>query len=555
MSLVVGDKPGPFEVLPELRAFLHNPACQNPATNATWYLFARIARDNPILLREYEKLFQELPEGRPVLLRILGQAGDERTRTFLESCVANIEFAHSRADIEEALEDWAPGAIAPLTSPVTTAADLDILWCEFRATESTEPVRKIIDVLERPDHVRGKLEDWLHATARALPRRGFSALASILRYLTIRRLWKKASILCDADRQEVLSPQDLDCHLMMTGWDLDRERGVRLAKLLPFSLYGEDAYIGLKAVARWSLASHAHQYPMIFEFCESEAVERNGRCRILLLEIIAKAALAQDDLGKAFSALQESLTLDPATELRQSQKANAEWQRLSGLSLGSASLSPDTPSDARQAALRCVRATAAADTYRTKRLRVTNADRGEPGPGDISHECQFAQPDNFHVFQTMWEETGKVYDEWITTKAAHFRAPAWVNFTERSNRTLNSMLMAASYFGLLQRRKPARFGAYLCDGSHYLCFEYKNVPAHLPLPLWARFASFLIRCDALLWADFDTGRLAKVVLTVKPSRIMNWGKRKEITHFFSCYDDPVSIVPPAFGLAQATLPA
>lgn len=549
MSLSLGDKPGPFEVLPELRAFLHNPACQDPATNATWYLFARIAQDSPFLLREYEKLFQEVPEGRLVLLRILGQAGDERARAFLESCAAKVEFAQARAGIEKALQDWSPGALTPLARPVSTAADLDILWCEFHATESTEPVRKIIDVLERPDHIRGKLDDWLHATARARARRGFSILAAILRRFTIRRLWKKASILCDADRQEVLSPQDLDCHVTMTGWDIDRERAIRLAKLLPFSLYGEDAYIGLKAAARWSLASHANTHPTIFELCESEAAKRNGRCRTLLLEIVAKEAATQHDLGKAFGALQDSLTPDPAAELRESAKADAQWQRLSSLSLDSASPSPDPPPDAQQSALRCIRATAAADTYRTKRRWVTDADAGVPY---AIHQAQFAHPANFRVFQTLWEPSGNVYDEWITTKAAHFRAPAWVNFTERSNRTINSLLMAGSYFDLLQKRKPSKFGAYLCEGSRYLYFEYKNVRGNLPLPFWGKFASFLIRCDAFLWADFDTGRLAKVVLVVKPSRIMTGNKREEIIHFFSCYDDPVSIVPPAFGLVGAS---
>jgi hypothetical protein len=107
--------------------------------------------DYPSLLRECEKLFQKEPKGRTFLLRILAQSGDDETKTFLESCVANVEYA--RANVEEALQDWSPGAISPLTKPVGTAADLDLLWCEFHATESTAPVRRIIDVLERPDHV------------------------------------------------------------------------------------------------------------------------------------------------------------------------------------------------------------------------------------------------------------------------------------------------------------------------------------------------------------------------------------------------------------------
>ncbi len=394
--------PEPHRAPEALRAFLGNPACQDPAANVGWYLFARIAQDHPSLVREYAKLLREIPYGRAVLLRILCQTGDEETRTFLESCATDIEFAYIRKDIEEVLQNWSPGAIAPLVRPVSTPADLDLLWCEFLATGSVEPVLRIIDVLERPDHVRSKLEDWLQATSHRRPRRGFSIPAKILRRLLIRRLWTKASILCDPHRGGVLSPQDLDCHCMTTGWDLDRERAVRIAKLLPVNLYGEDAYIGLKAVARWSLASHAHQHAVIFELCESEAAKRTGRCRTLLLEIVAKAALSQDDMEKAFNALQESLTPDPEMERRQSDRARGEWERLLRLSLDSASPSPEPPPAVREAALRTIRATEAADTYRAKRNWVRNADRGEPTADDISWECQFARSANFRVFQTMW---------------------------------------------------------------------------------------------------------------------------------------------------------
>ncbi len=531
--------PDPTGVPDALADYLDAP--YDPA-NPCWYLFVRIARDNPGLVRRYEVLFRANAAGRPVLLKILQQVGDDETRLFLEACLQDPKLEPLREELEVALHDWPQAPIDPLARPVSTGADLDMLWCEFRATGSTEPVLRIIDVLERPDHIRAKLENWLHAT----PRQGFSIVATTLRKLTIRRLWRQASILCDADRREVLSPQDLDCHCTMQNMYFNKEHTLKVAKQLPFGLYGEDAYLLLKAAARWSLSSHAQQHPIILSLCESEAAKRTGRCRILLLEIVAYAALAGQDLEKAFNALEQSLTPDPEKDSSQRAKATAEWEQLLRLSQDSASPSAEQPPAARDAALRCIHATQAADTYRAKRL-VRSVESGETS---ITWECEFAQPGNFRVVQT----AGSDGDEWVTVGREHFRGPAYVPMASDPSKKLNPALLAGDHFTLLRRRKPVAFDVRSCEGSRYLFFEYRNVPA----PTLSRLVGLLqsvgipcFRCDALVWADLESARLAKVVITPKqPSKA--GGKPWQIVHLFSCYDEPVSIAPPAFSLFRPT---
>jgi hypothetical protein len=259
------------------------------SANVVWYLFVRVARDNPWLVRRYEILFCANSAGRLVILKILQQVGDEETRRFLANVIADPQFEDVRTELQAAVEDWPALAIDPLARPVSSRADLDLLWCEFRATGSTEPVLRIIDVFERPDRIRVKLEDWLH---EALPEGRVSwFLWTLRRKHLVHRLRVQASILCDLDRREILTSQDLDCHCVMLEMWPDQPRALKIAKLLPFSLYGEDDHLAFKAAARWSLASHAREHAIVWELCKSEAAERTGMCRILLEEIVAHGAL------------------------------------------------------------------------------------------------------------------------------------------------------------------------------------------------------------------------------------------------------------------------
>ena len=127
-----------------------------------------------------------------------------------------------------------------------------------------------------------------HTWLRSVPANGLSWLRRSRRSRLIRNLWTDAGILCDASRYEVLTAQDLDCHVAREGFEVVHDRVLRVSKQLPFSLAGEDTHLTVKALARWSLCSQALQHPIVAEVCKSEATRRTGRCRVMLLEVVGK---------------------------------------------------------------------------------------------------------------------------------------------------------------------------------------------------------------------------------------------------------------------------
>jgi hypothetical protein len=256
----------------------------NNPDNAVWYLFARVAREHPWLVRRYEALFREHIASRVVLLKILQQSGDLETRRFLLDSITNPDFKPMQAELKAAVREWPAAAINPLTQPVASAADLDRLWCEFRATGSTAPVLRIIEVFEGPDRIRGRLENWLNETPPAEPAR---FLWTRLRKRVCQRLREQASIVCDLDRGEVLTQQDLDCHCTMQNMAVSAERARKVAKVLPFEFETDASYLWFKAAAVWSTASHAREHRIVFRLCETEAARRVGRCRTVLQEIVS----------------------------------------------------------------------------------------------------------------------------------------------------------------------------------------------------------------------------------------------------------------------------
>ena len=79
--------------------------------NVLWYLFVRVARDKPWLVRRYEALFRANSAGRPVILKLLHQAGDEETRRFLENLITDREYEAIQTELQAVVEDWPAFAI------------------------------------------------------------------------------------------------------------------------------------------------------------------------------------------------------------------------------------------------------------------------------------------------------------------------------------------------------------------------------------------------------------------------------------------------------------
>jgi len=151
------------DILSFLRSFLTTTCYSAPegSVELATYFFARISKDRVELVPAYEKVLSEVcGKGAEVLLEILRQAGGSGTREFLEGCVRDDNYSGIRRSLTKALELPFPQFQSALLRPIRTGLVLDLLWCEFLATGSTEPVFRIIDVLNWPDLVRARLQEW-----------------------------------------------------------------------------------------------------------------------------------------------------------------------------------------------------------------------------------------------------------------------------------------------------------------------------------------------------------------------------------------------------------
>ena len=517
------DHPDTRRAMVELRAYLGTPEGSNPA-NVCWFLFARLAQLNPFLVREYDQLFEVQPS--PVLVMILAQCGDDETKAMLArhrtqtpACAEMIEWA---------MENWNPGFIRPLERKPESNAELDLLWCEYRVTRDLAAVRHIIDVLEWPDEIRRRLEDWL-IRASADEAREWAA-----------KLFHESSVLCDADSREVLSRQDLDYVFLMEGLNMSKERVDRLPELLPFAFSKDELAASpalVKVAACWSLASHASQFPEIHELCRNELRTRSGRCRLTILQILARLA-GGSDLQNALNYFGESL--QPEGEDERAVNIAAEWDRLMLLTADHISADALRPVPA-DACARCVAAFEEIRSYRARWLMGT-PESGESGPPIATWEAQIERGGRFRVLQNV----GHDFDHWITFPEVHFRGPMYQPGlgTEANDRRRNSTLTCDVYLPLLGM-PAARSGMCGTGVGDWWFFEYLQVP-----PPWTSHLDVDetpaeevdLRCDLQLWVDPATARIRKVFCI--------YDDGSTLTHLFATYNEPVEIFPPPFSLFE-----
>src|SRR2546422_10739023 len=96
--------------------------------------------------------------GADVLLEILRQAADSRTKGFLESCLRDDSYSSIHRSIAKALEVPFPEFHSALLRPGRSGIDLDLLWIEFRRTGAKEPVSKMIEVRNRAGRVEACIQ-------------------------------------------------------------------------------------------------------------------------------------------------------------------------------------------------------------------------------------------------------------------------------------------------------------------------------------------------------------------------------------------------------------
>ena len=304
------------DILSFLRIFLTTTCYSAPegSVEMATYFFARISKDRAELVSLYENELSEVGgKGAELLIEILRQAGGSGTREFLEGCVRDDNYSGIRRSLTKALELPFPQFQSALLRPIRTGLDLDLLWCEFLATGSTEPVFRIIDVLNWPDLVRAGLQEW-----RQTPE---SRLRRWQAFRRIRKLPETFELRFDGAR--ISTAEDLDCRLGLDGIQTNRQRTEKIRALLPVQFSADELnYIALKSVAKWSIASNAIKHPPVLKACR-EAEARTTGAGLSLLEIQAEAHLAKWEITQAQKVLDEYLRTSPGNRSLARKRAAA----------------------------------------------------------------------------------------------------------------------------------------------------------------------------------------------------------------------------------------
>lgn len=470
-----------------LACFVSGPDVRDEnASRTALYFFSRIAEIHPTILRQYESVARESSsEGKTFILRILEHVGDEGTRRFLSLARGDSAFAAQRDQIARLIEATTPTKLDILHTDVRDVVDIDLLWTEFSVSASKVAVRRVIQVLEWPDRIRTRLEEWL----RTKPQSGFLLFKPDpkKRKQIVDSVAKVAGIVCDLDRAEIANREDLDCICFL---DQCQKRPLeeieKIRKVLPFSLTTEDLrHIAVRTTAAATLFEYACQHDVVRETCEEDLSMVSNRARLVLLEILGRAYLEIEDFSNARAKLAEYCEANPGErkvrERLRLAEAEERLEKLGQVSLDAESIDLVDALDGDPDSRRCVIATQRATSYRSW---LTVRDFSRTSLSDLDYviarwRFTYVTPDRFHVAQVIpwfWQdspEDGDV-DEWITLGTKHYqKVEGWYPISGSPQMKLNSFLTVDKYLTLMRYAEPTVVGAIEDADSRALLFEFE----------------------------------------------------------------------------------
>jgi hypothetical protein len=454
------------------------------AARSVQYFFARLAELNPPILRQYEALIRAAsPQGRAFILRVFEQAGDEGTRRFLAGIRFDPAFSDEREQISRILQNTSQTQVDVLHTDIRDVGDLDLLWTEFSVTASKVAVLRVIQVLEWPDRIRTRLDEWL----RAKPSPGFLMYRpEVRRKQAVETLAKVAAIVCDLETGDIANREDLDClcYLDQLG-KRPQDQIDKIRKALPFSLSTEDVrHIAIRTTAIRSLSDYAKQHDLVREVCEENLPLLSNRARLALLEILGRAYLDIEDFSNARARLSAYCEANPAErKVRESLRlaqAEERLEKLSQISLDAESIDLLDVEDGDPDARRCITATQRATSYRSW-LTIRDLSRASLRELDFvlgRWRFTYVQPDRFHVSQVIpwfWQdspEDGDI-DEWISVGMKHFQnVQGWISVPGEAQTKVNSFLTGDKYLALMRNAEPTVVGVLEEGHRRNLLFEY-----------------------------------------------------------------------------------
>lgn len=515
-----------------------------PKSDTFAYFFAKIAENDPTVLKKYNTVFRKIPhKGRVFILKVMEWLHNEDAKDFLTAIHQKEVYKEEKNAVEEILRYISSTKKMDIFQKnINTGFDLDLLWVEFVVTGNKKAVLRIIDVLELDDKVREKLCDWLKSEPHK----------KLLGKWSHKRNLKKivsAGILLDYNLKNILSAQDLDCHFFMDGCNYSSEIFKEGQDQLPFQLsQNEKNHIGLKIAAKWSLCSNANQHPIVLETITSEASKRVGHCRLSLLEIISRNALASDDLETAFNSLYKSFDPYPSIRHKQIDNASANFQQL--LALPDKELMKDTNINAKELVKSSIDVTKKVSSYMSK-IILEGSKLGQSPSTILTRQLEHVKPDKFRVSK----QAGEDYDEWVTIGHEHFRSPMYNNIKELDlsidEMDLNKSLLVDRYFKPMRETYPNSINTYKSDGNEYYQVVYKGDATEQfesDLLFQEDNGSDVAELDRVhIWLEKDTLHIIRVDLVVK--QIVDEESspiRGRYVQLFTNFNESLAIVPPAF---------
>jgi hypothetical protein len=496
----------------------------------TAYFFARLAQESPKLKLDYA----ELIEGAEV-----------KGRQFIEEILSELNATP-------------PGPINALKRVVRTPTDNDLLWSEFALTGNTEPVIRLIDLFERPDKIRRKLDDWLLLPQSTI---GHFLGASRRRRSRCERIRTVVGIVCDAERQRITSRDDLDCLcLLHQGNFVNRDRLNEVCQLLQYPLSNEEfIYMAVKATAKWSLTGSAAQHDIVLSTIENEIGNRQDRARLTLLEIAASVRLEQNETEIAGKWLREFLQINPVRSDLAAKLAPIDASdQLDNLIL----LDEAVSELARHVepigniALECAKNSGAKQSFFSRvSLGIRKGPEYDAAKDQpfIEWNGEYKSPSDFHV--TQWMDPDD-WDAWISMgQHSYQNAGIWFDCKDKGQKStlaaVNKLIKGTIWHKILKRETPLTSAVRAYNGERYLLLEYKTsrlnsiFSNYFPAEIQMNDAS----TEAKLWIDLESNLLTKGEAILKDVQ-----GEDGVFHFFfrqafASYDAPIVIEKPELMVA------
>jgi len=507
------------------------------------YFFYRAAQIYPELWPKYGVLFEgSSQKQRLFIIWLFALENDEETDKSLMAWREKKDYEELHSQIDELLEMEGRGENAIDLEQISTGGDLDRLWGEFLITGNQIAIQKIINVLEWPDLIRGRLEESLKQRS-VVPLQEHDSISEFHMQLL------NQGIVLDSECGSIYSAQDLDCFCVMEGCEISSDRLDTMKLIFPFELSDSDlSYMGMKASAKWSLCSNAMQHEVVLDTCKEEGSKRGGGCRLSLLEIITRSYLVTNDLEHGLNGFYESLTLDPVARDGQRNRAQETYSKLLLLDINGDKQAIDVPPNHELAIKECLNTCESLHSYRAKMIwREQGAISTQDD--EMFWEVEYVKPDRFRVEQT----AGNDFDEWITIADIHYRGPMFhiqkAQEMDDGELLLNHALIMSDYLNIMQEVQPDKIRTQNLDTDYYLTLDYINLDI-------GRLKLFTDREEGIglplmrLWTAKSTSYLAKAELILDLVNDNGSPVKLSVIHLFAGQNEDISIIPPPFEVIQ-----